>query len=713
MPPSPQPSAESSAAAFDVFISYSHTEAALAERLSRRIRRYRPPRALGMGRRRLTVFRDVERLTTQAELSDALRERIGGAHNLLLLCSPAAAQSKYVDQEVAAFVERKPRDVVHIVLAAGEPQAAFPPALKSAFQEPLYIDLRESGGWWRRWQRFRLESLRIIAALLRVDYATLYREDERRSRRQRWLAVSAVLATVATLGSTWLAREVPADTWAQVQVPAEHRGNKLLPIRDYAVNRQDPGIRVFRAFGAEYAAQRPVNPIALIRESAGQSWLQQFRDAAMQHLRRTSDLAGSWQPLARFRFTVAHDLAAVGGMNEGSRPVQWGTGQLYLYAFLPKPGEAPAFTWSLHYTGRNDAGIPVQVKLPPMAAAHDDPFDLQPWPASELIRAGALPQWGYLQGDLVTAWSPRPQRLVYRLIDAVESFQEANDGMWIESAVITDGDPRREVTVAGQRVAIDDIEPDAWGELTGDADWASPRAPKVERISNLYISRDDAGMIVVRDVGRQIVLAPALVELLEHDLAFEPELIHTVTHVARDDSGDALEMLTVVTRLFNEQTRIEEHQKTRYFLHRRAAGWSSLPGLTLPPGTAVIDLFALDASASRILVLTDRHGFHLTEDNGTTWRDFNHSVASLLNGTLVHAVVAGTPPSIYALVDQGDAKLANPLFRYVRRGWNERLRIGLVQVLLSGGGPIHPIEVTLTSPAGARLRQRPRFQPLV
>ena len=67
---------------YDAFISYSHADQALAERLSGRIRRYRPPKALGLGRRRLQVFRDVERLTTGADLSQVLAERIDAASRL-------------------------------------------------------------------------------------------------------------------------------------------------------------------------------------------------------------------------------------------------------------------------------------------------------------------------------------------------------------------------------------------------------------------------------------------------------------------------------------------------------------------------------------------------------------------------------------------------------------------------------------------------------
>jgi len=135
---------------YDAFISYSHADARLAERLSRRIRTYRSPRALKLSRRRLQVFRDVERLTTGAELAGLLDERIDATRHLILLCSPDAARSQYVDQEVAAFLECKGHDALHVVMARGDAQQSFPASLKAAVTEPLYIDLRPAGGWFSR-----------------------------------------------------------------------------------------------------------------------------------------------------------------------------------------------------------------------------------------------------------------------------------------------------------------------------------------------------------------------------------------------------------------------------------------------------------------------------------------------------------------------------------------------------------------------------------
>ena len=120
----------------DAFISYNHMEKLLAERLSRRIRRYRPPRSLGpeLAKRRLVVFRDTERLTTKGELTDALLEHINAARNLLVLCSPEAAASRYVNDEIERFVARRGRDGTHIALAGGRSLECLPARAESAIQ---------------------------------------------------------------------------------------------------------------------------------------------------------------------------------------------------------------------------------------------------------------------------------------------------------------------------------------------------------------------------------------------------------------------------------------------------------------------------------------------------------------------------------------------------------------------------------------------------
>ena len=123
-------------------------------------------------------------------------------------------------------------------------------------------------------------------------------------------------------------------------------------------------------------------------------------------------------------FTVTEDLAAVGGMGE-SNPVPWGEGDLYVHAFVSNPEQTAAFALSLRYAGRNESGAPVRVNLPISAAPAADPLDLDPWPASELIRAGALPLWGFLRGKLVTAWDAKPSRSSFASSTPSNCFRRA------------------------------------------------------------------------------------------------------------------------------------------------------------------------------------------------------------------------------------------------------------------------------------------------
>jgi hypothetical protein len=105
---------------YDAFLSYSHAELALAERISRRIRTYRPPRAVGIKRRKLEVFRDRERLTASPDLSQLLADAVGSSRHLVLLASPSSAQSPYVNQEVTTFLEQTGLAGVADVACGGE-----------------------------------------------------------------------------------------------------------------------------------------------------------------------------------------------------------------------------------------------------------------------------------------------------------------------------------------------------------------------------------------------------------------------------------------------------------------------------------------------------------------------------------------------------------------------------------------------------------------
>jgi hypothetical protein len=191
----------------------------------------------------------------------------------------------------------------------------------------------------------------------------LFREDERRTRRQRFLAVASVLVLAASLASAWLVQSVPVETWERAQVPTTWKGTPLLPIQDFAVNRANPDIVLFRGFGAEYAAHRPVNPIGILGEGRGEAWRTEFQRSALQHLQRADAAMPAWQPIATMHFTVAQDLAAVGGSGE-SDPVQWGEGDLYVHAFMRNPQQTAAYALSLRYAGRNDSGATVRVNIP-------------------------------------------------------------------------------------------------------------------------------------------------------------------------------------------------------------------------------------------------------------------------------------------------------------------------------------------------------------
>lgn len=200
---------------YSAFISYSHADEAIARKLHHKLETYRlPPRLVGHGlpsgasvpRRLKPVFRDRDELTVSSDLTEAVREALGDADALIIVCSPAAAQSQWVNQEIELFRSLNPTGRVLPIIAAGEPfasskpdlkaQECFPPALLGGQDEragrhlePLAADLRRGGDGWR------MAINKLVAGLYGLRLDEIIRRDLQR-RNRNVILITGIMAAV-------------------------------------------------------------------------------------------------------------------------------------------------------------------------------------------------------------------------------------------------------------------------------------------------------------------------------------------------------------------------------------------------------------------------------------------------------------------------------------------------------------------------------------
>jgi WD40 repeat protein len=209
-PANNSPLALTSTVRYDGFVSYSHAaDGQLAPAIQSALHRLARP---WYRRRALHVFRDQTNLSVSPELWSRIEAALGQSSALILLASPGAASSKWVQRETEFWTSRSAGYPMYIVLTDGdvvwdperddfnaEASTAIPPALFGIFSgEPLWIDLR----WARSSTDLSLKNPKfadamatLAAALRKIDKDELIGEDVRQHRRTR----RAVLATIVTL----------------------------------------------------------------------------------------------------------------------------------------------------------------------------------------------------------------------------------------------------------------------------------------------------------------------------------------------------------------------------------------------------------------------------------------------------------------------------------------------------------------------------------
>src|SRR5690349_14526678 len=123
-------SAEARVHRYSAFVSYNRADAAFVRRLHRRLEGYRLPRAVAAasglrGRRLKPLFRDRDELTAAPDLSDAVREALADSDFLIVICSPAAAASKWVAWEIELFRRLHGDSGILAALIEGDSQSSF------------------------------------------------------------------------------------------------------------------------------------------------------------------------------------------------------------------------------------------------------------------------------------------------------------------------------------------------------------------------------------------------------------------------------------------------------------------------------------------------------------------------------------------------------------------------------------------------------------
>lgn len=200
---------------YRAFISYSHKDRRWADWLHRELERYKvPPRlALRLGGGSgapgglRPVFRDRDELPSASSLPEVVHEALARSEALIVICSPDAARSNWVDDEIRTFQRLGRSHRIFCLIVSGEPRSGderecFPGALlrpesrmAGSPVEPVAADARPGQDGRQR------AKLRLIAGLLGVGLdELLQREMHQRHRRMFALSMGTSLIALVMAG---------------------------------------------------------------------------------------------------------------------------------------------------------------------------------------------------------------------------------------------------------------------------------------------------------------------------------------------------------------------------------------------------------------------------------------------------------------------------------------------------------------------------------
>tara|TARA_B100001248_G_scaffold94638_1_gene70231 strand:+ start:4148 stop:6460 length:2313 start_codon:yes stop_codon:yes gene_type:complete len=208
---------------YKAFITYAHRDEEKARWLRKKLESFRVPKHL-VGKnspfgpvpsRLYPIFRDRDELAGAAQLGPLIEQALHDSSHLIVLCSPHAVKSRWVNEEIRMFKAMGKADRVLCLVLDGEPMAedvkndpgkeCLPLAARrridakgeitNQIHEPGAADLREDADGEKD------GLLKVIAGLLGIGLDELKQRDMlARQRRLAWVATTSTTLALSAIG---------------------------------------------------------------------------------------------------------------------------------------------------------------------------------------------------------------------------------------------------------------------------------------------------------------------------------------------------------------------------------------------------------------------------------------------------------------------------------------------------------------------------------
>ena len=196
------------------FISYSSKDTAWGKRVQKKLEGYRMPATLcnehGWERKPMKPVFFAPTDIQPGELTEELQERLKASRNLIVICSPNSAKSKWVGKEIEYFHSLGRAKNIYFFIVDGTPHGktddkkCYNPVIESlGLSGVLGANIHEKVSWWP-WINKERAYVQLITKLLGVEFDSIWQRHKRLMIQQVITCCIGIIAVISALFAVWL-----------------------------------------------------------------------------------------------------------------------------------------------------------------------------------------------------------------------------------------------------------------------------------------------------------------------------------------------------------------------------------------------------------------------------------------------------------------------------------------------------------------------------